>query len=414
MRKAFIIILLILPLSSIIFLSRSPLIFYKILNLNLNSTNKFSTKVCKKLQTALEKETRGISDNISLTVVNEYGQIIADLYGKRPLIPASNQKLITTGIALSKLNINYRISTVLYKSGKNQFHLVGNGDPDLNLDHIDKFIEAILNSIKYKDTHYISLNIYETNKNNWTPSSWNRFDKKEIYGAPITKIAINSNANDKAISDPSHYLVTYLRRKLYNNGYKLNHKIINKKYINTKADKMILEVRSANLLSLLTLANSESHNFTSEILLRNAFNDWDIKNLEKRTDSWLKSSYLPIEGFAFADASGLSRANKLTTFGLSSFLWYINQQYFSKYYFSSLSLYGIRGTLKESPYVSELYGKFLGKTGTLKGIRSISGKLTYKEKPYFISIIANKIGNDDEYVLRLLSLIAKNSKCSNS
>ena len=177
--------------------------------------------------------------------------------------------------------------------------------------------------------------------------------------------------------------------------------MIQKKTFYLKNIKEINKVYSTPILSLLSLTNSESHNFTAESLFKNASNTWNDNNYIK-LKRWLKNKGLPVTNAYFADASGLSRKNKITTKLVVLFL--DKMRYFNdfKTYQSTLSITGVRGTLAKRFVNSELSGKFFGKTGTLSNVFALSGFLYKKEKPIIISIIQNSNKIDKEKAFKLL------------
>jgi len=83
---------------------------------------------------------------------------------------------------------------------------------------------------------------------------------------------------------------------------------------------------------------------------------------------WLKNKGLPVTNSYFADASGLSRKNKITTKLVVLFLDKMRYSNDFKTYQSTLSIMGVRGTLAKRFVNSELSGKFFGKTGTLSNV----------------------------------------------
>ena len=76
---------------------------------------------------------------------------------------------------------------------------------------------------------------------------------------------------------------------------------------------MIYEVNSAPIYMLLNLANAESHNFTSEILLRNSSYSWDPSISSLKLSNWLISKGIKSSSLNISDGSGLSRNNLTTT-----------------------------------------------------------------------------------------------------
>ena len=163
-------------------------------------------------------------------------------------------------------------------------------------------------------------------------------------------------------------------------------------------------------MALVTLANSESHNFTSESLFKNASNSWQ-SNDYKKLKNWLYYKGLPTQGISIYDASGLSRSNKITTKLISTFLYKMRFNKKFKSYNSSLSILGVRGTLSNKFKKSNLSGKFFGKTGTLSNVFSLSGYLYKKNKTYIISIIQNSNNIDVNKTFKLIKDIYKLDNC---
>jgi D-alanyl-D-alanine carboxypeptidase/D-alanyl-D-alanine-endopeptidase (penicillin-binding protein 4) len=71
---------------------------------------------------------------------------------------------------------------------------------------------------------------------------------------------------------------------------------------------------------LLSLANTESHNFTAEVLLRSGAGTWDLPEAVRRETVWLSQQGLPMQGVRIADGSGLDRTNRLTSRFLTALL----------------------------------------------------------------------------------------------
>jgi len=177
---------------------------------------------------------------------------------------------------------------------------------------------------------------------------------------------------------------------------------ISEKKFYLKGAKEISKIYSNPILSLLTLTNSESHNFTAESLFKNASNTWNDNDYIK-LKKWLENKGLPVTNTYFADASGLSRKNKITTKLVVLFLDKMRYSNDFQTYQSTLSIMGVRGTLAKRFVNSELSGKFFGKTGTLSNVFALSGFLYKNEKPIIISIIQNSNNIDKEKAFKLLS-----------
>ena len=91
-----------------------------------------------------------------VVAVRADGDTIVSFNGKRKLVPASNVKLLTTGLALNELGPDFRFRTTLAYSGKieggalkGDLYIVGGGDPTLgSKDSIAIATETLFSSWK--------------------------------------------------------------------------------------------------------------------------------------------------------------------------------------------------------------------------------------------------------------------------
>ena len=172
----------------------------------------------------------------------------------------------------------------------------------------------------------------------------------------------------------------------------------------------IKSVNSAPLYILLNLVNSESHNYTAEVVFRHSLNNWSHDFPNVKYTKWLKDQNFDSDDFIFADASGLSRENRVTTYGLSQFLRRMQLSRYSDYYFSSFSILGVRGSLKNVKAPINLKGRILAKSGRLSNVRSISGIILGKDKIF--SIIVNNKGNSTNNIIDILSIVDNTNYCT--
>ena len=348
-------------------------------------------KICPTYDALLNQT---LDDSFSVSIINNKGEIISSYNEDVPRLPASNQKLFSSAYVLSKYKLNNNLKTSLFKN-KNDYYLHGQGDPDLNYEHIIELISNV------KENKIINFNIVEIDSKLYWPNGWTNTDKLYEYGSPITSLAIESNHNKyDDIYAVKNFIKNYLKNKFPNSKIYVNF-FDSEKTFYLKNFKEINKVYSTPILSLLTLTNSESHNFTAESLFKNASNTWNDNNYIK-LKRWLENKGLPATNAYFADASGLSRKNKITTKLVVLFL--DKMRYFNdfKAYQSTLSITGVRGTLAKRFVNSELSGKFFGKTGTLSNVFALSGFLYKNDKPIIISIIQNSNKIDKEKAFKLL------------
>ncbi len=76
-------------------------------------------------------------------------------------------------------------------------------------------------------------------------------------------------------------------------------------------------------------------------------------------------------GLVIADGSGLSRRNRCTARQLTSLLAWMNTQPVAAPFRDSLSVAGVDGSLRKQ--LRDIPGRVHGKTGTMRGIRTLSG-----------------------------------------
>ena len=348
-------------------------------------------KICPTYDALLNQT---LDDSFSVSIINNKGEIISSYNEDVPRLPASNQKLFSSAYVLSKYKLNNNLKTSLFKN-KNDYYLQGQGDPDLNYEDIIELISNV------KENKIINFNIVEIDSKLYWPNGWTNTDKLYEYGSPITSLAIESNHNKyDDIYALKNFIKNYLKNKFPNSKIYIDFFDPEKTFY-LKNIKEINKVYSTPILSLLTLTNSESHNFTAESLFKNASNTWNDNNYIK-LKRWLENKGLPVTNAYFADASGLSRENKITTKLVVLFL--DKMRYFNdfKAYQSTLSITGVRGTLAKRFVNSELSGKFFGKTGTLSNVFALSGFLYKNERPIIISIIQNSNKIDKEKAFKLL------------
>jgi len=348
-------------------------------------------KICPTYDALLNQT---LDNSFSVSIINNKGEIISSYNEDVPRLPASNQKLFSSAYVLSKYKLNNNLKTSLFKN-KNDYYLLGQGDPDLNYEDIIQLISNV------KENKIINLNIVEIDSKLYWPNGWTNTDKLYDYGSRITSLAIESNHNKYDDIDAlKRFIKNYLKNKFPNSKIYIDF-FDSEKFFYLKNIKEINKIYSTPILSLLTLTNSESHNFTAESLFKNASNTWNDNNYIK-LKRWLENKGLPATNAYFADASGLSRKNKITTKLVVLFL--DKMRYFNdfKAYQSTLSITGVRGTLAKRFVNSELSGKFFGKTGTLSNVFALSGFLYKNEKPIIISIIQNSNKIDKEKAFKLL------------
>ena len=378
--------------------------------ININTITPEKLNICDSLQNKIEDYIYNFNSKVSVNIMNEYGEFIVDINGKIPRIPASNQKILSSAFSLDNLGPNYTLNTSLKVLNDGSIYIEASGDPDFDQIHLDELLSE-LNIINFNTKSKLPIIIKSINKKKWWPYTWSYEDRREVYGAPITKYSIASNASIDALNNPVENFIYHLELALY----RLN--LSDKYFIKPVTETYPIDnvstikvVNSAPLYILLNLVNSESHNYTAEVIYRHSLNNWshDFPNI--KYIKWLKNQNFSSDNFIFADASGLSRENRVTTYGLSQFLRRMKLNRFSEYYFSSFSILGVRGSLANVIAPESLKGRILAKSGRLNDVRSVSGIILGEGKIF--SIIINNMDSSTKHIMKILSLVDSTNNCN--
>jgi PBP4 family serine-type D-alanyl-D-alanine carboxypeptidase len=187
------------------------------------------------------------------------------------------------------------------------------------------------------------------------------------------------------------YIAKLLREKLIANGIVVTKAAMKGE---TPAKAIVLTESTIFLKDLIKIINKRSDNFLAECLFKtlgavasgiqgNSF--YSTQTVLK----FLKDNNIYYAGTSLVDGSGLSRYDLVT---VSAIVGVLEKMYFDlKNYgdfYSSLSVAGVDGTLRHRMQSNSDETEFVGKTGTLNGVSSLSGYLkTKKGKDLIISMI---------------------------
>ncbi len=181
--------------------------------------------------------------------------------------------------------------------------------------------------------------------------------------------------------------------------------------------KMLASYLSPPVSAILRAMNKESDNLFAEMLFRT------VAKVIGGEGSWTRGitvmrKYLASIGIdttciQFTDGSGLSRMDLVTADDILTVLraMHSNPKLDSVFY-NSLPVMGVDGTLENRMKGTPAQGNVHAKTGSMTGVRSISGYLTTRDgEPIAFSILANnytvpgsEIGKlEDEVLLRLVN-----------
>jgi D-alanyl-D-alanine carboxypeptidase/D-alanyl-D-alanine-endopeptidase (penicillin-binding protein 4) len=385
---------------------------------------------CPPLQQRLRAIVGGEAPVWSISVADAQGRLLADVNGQAPRLPASNQKLVSTAYALDRLGPDYRLNTQLWRLGDGSFRLTGEGDPDLALPQLQRFARLALATNASANANananasananggdgvqptLLRLQLAEEPPQAWWPQGWDPDDRFYSYGAPVTRLAVTSNAVYAAVANPPARLSSLLAKSLAQQGSKAQLSLVSAR-LPIPADAVLVHQEpSAPMYNLLSLANTESHNFTAEVLLRQGAGTWDLQEARRREMQWLAEQGLPMEGVMVADGSGLDRSNRLTSRFLAALLLRMNQHPYANQYLASMAVAGRRGTLRNLYIGTPIEGRLFAKTGTLTGVRSISGVLETADGPRYVSTISNGASLPNDTIRQVLLQVLNTQLCS--
>ncbi len=379
---------------------------------------------CPALQRRLRAIVGGEAAVWSISVADAQGRLLADVNGQAPRLPASNQKLVSTAYALDRLGPDYRLNTQLWRLGDGSFRLTGEGDPDLALPQLQRFARLALATNASASANananggdgfqptLLRLQLAEEPPQAWWPQGWNPDDRFYSYGAPVTRLAVTSNAVYAAVANPPARLSSLLAKSLAQQGSQAQLSLVSAR-LPLPADAVLVHQEpSAPMFNLLSLANTESHNFTAEVLLRQGAGTWDLQQARSREMQWLAEQGLPMEGVIVADGSGLDRSNRLTSRFLAALLLRMNQHPYANQYLASMAVAGRRGTLRNLYIGTPIEGRLFAKTGTLTGVRSISGVLETTDGPRYVSTISNGASVPNDTIRQVLLQVLQTQLCS--
>jgi len=159
---------------------------------------------------------------------------------------------------------------------------------------------------------------------------------------------------------------------------------------------VLASFESRPLIDDIRVINKVSQNLHAEILLR-------LLGREKGTAATIESGLEVVRGFltkagvpgdeyVFYDGSGLSRQNLVTPHAVVTLLGYAWRQPWGKAYRDTFPVAGIDGSLADRMKGTDGQGKVFGKTGSLGGVKTLSGyAMTNHGEPVVFSILTNNL-----------------------
>ena len=166
---------------------------------------------------------------------------------------------------------------------------------------------------------------------------------------------------------------------------------------------VLASYRSKPLIDDLRVINKVSQNLHAEILLRllgrEKGNAGTVEGGLEVLRGFLNRAGVAADQYAFYDGSGLSRQNLATPHAIVQLLSYAASQPWGASFRDTLPLAGVDGSLAERFKNLQVQGRVYGKTGSLGGVKTLSGYATTdRGEQVAFSILSNNFNLPDKRV----------------
>lgn len=212
-------------------------------------------------------------------------------------------------------------------------------------------------------------------------------------------IPVNNPRYTKSLSieEPARFFIHVLREVLIEKGIKVSGdlKIVkNSSQIDYSEYSHVFTHQSPPLSEILKAVNKRSQNlYAEQLLITIAAEYGDYASAAegiKVVNSTLARMGISKNEFSMRDGSGLSRFNLISPHTVSLLLRYMAKNRYFPYFFNSLPIAGVDGTLKNRMKDSPAEGYIRAKTGTVGYVRNLSGYVESTSGEMFLfSLLVN-------------------------
>ena len=226
------------------------------------------------------------------------------------------------------------------------------------------------------------------------------------YGAPLdeNRLVIGTIPANKenfkvkiSMHNPKIFLQYAIENILLDLGITINNSTLEKNTLTQLDTLMIYESPTIN--DLVMCVNSQSNNNYAEHILIKAVSKIKTGVTLNQAPAYLEDFWkdkLGVSSIVFKDGCGLSRMNLSTPHSFNKLMNYqLNQSSVKEAFFNSLPVSGKSGTLKYIGNNTILEGKFIGKSGSMGGVRCYSGCFVKNSKYFPFTIMINNFTSKD-------------------
>lgn len=380
------------------------------------------------LRNSLRPIIRRLPADSCLTVDVE-GRSVAASNISTPLMPASNLKILVAAAAFQVLGSDFRYSTKLVGIAdqtqvQGDLWIVGGGDPLLTAGNYPSTephptlsptrIESLADALVAAGITSISGSVvgdesrYDSER--FTPSLGLGVRGTEI--GPLGALLLNDGVIQSSPIKPDNPALSAaieFTRLLTERGISV---VGAPKTGSASVDlPIIATLDSAPLVEIVAEMLTNSDNNTAELLLKEIGRSVNGQGTRvagiSAVQSTLRAANVNIDGLTMTDGSGLDRSNRVTCSTLQSILK-------SDGGFGPLTMgfavAGRTGTLSDLFLTGPMRGRMRGKTGTLTGVKALSGVFPYTDSQAIIfSILLNGPGVSNQSAYRPIWLALANS-----
>ena len=350
----------------------------------------------KRLARAVTVTNLNPKQTAALVIDGQTGKVIFSRNPSTSLVPASNEKIPIAFAALSVLGPSYRTQTALLGRGiqkgaiwKGHLVLKGFGDPGLHTNDLQRLVKRLeARGIRHVTGRIIGDESFFDDKR--TAPGWKASFYK-LWSPPLSALIVNrAFFRGRTVDKPAAAAARAFQAELEAAGItvRLNAKAGR---INEKRATSIASVQSPTIEQLVKFMNTESDNFTAEMLLKllgaHVRGKGTTAAGAKVVRRVLRNAGVSLEGVRIVDGSGLSSSDRLTTQSVVDIIVAArNLPEIWPPFKKSLAIAGVSGTLKDRMKNKPALRSVRAKTGTTNLSSALSGII--KDR-YIFSIIMN-------------------------
>lgn len=364
------------------------------------------------------------------------GEPIAKIHENKRLVPASNMKLITTGVALAAYGGNYRMNTRFATDGEikdstlaGNLYIIGGGDPILG--ELFSYLPG-RDFRKWRDA-LVAAGITRISgdiigdgsyfKGERHHGDWSIEDEQTKDGVVPCGLTWRGEMGD-SIPDGAYAAALHFKEWLdADSTITVDGRPL--EGIAPEGAKAIAAVNAPPLREITALTNHWSDNFCAETLLKLVGLKYKASDEYGPCTTALKDAMATFglkekaAGMRFADGSGLSRKNYVTPGFMADYLLAIGKSRWYRDFLYSLPQPGRPdGTLKNRMQGYSDRGRIYMKSGTMNGVRCYSGYILSGDRKsdrtiIFSFLVNNFVGDNHNLWItmdRVIATLAERNK----